>query len=266
MKIKIYIVTYDNDEILNKNLSFLYQSDLQKFNFQIFIINNYGILNDFENYENLYVLNNTLRPDFSNGHLSRNWNQALINGFKDLNNPDADLVILMQNDTYVLNNCFSNLVDLVSKYDFIQLGAGDQLMCFTPEAVRKIGIFDERFCSIAFQEADYFLTAFILHRDKISINDTVHKRLYNQITDVHKNYIQKVYSENKKHHVSKWHTYNYQLFINKWGQEPESWQQNLLNNLEKSINPLIKRYFFYPYFEKDITTLKEQNYEYFYIT
>lgn len=258
MRIKVYVVTYNNDKILKDNLARLYSSDLLSYDYSVHIVNNYSKLIGFNDYLNLEILDNVLRPDFSNGHLSRNWNQSLMHGFRDLNNPDADLVVLMQNDTFVKRNCFSNLIEQHEKYDFIQIGAGDQLMSFNANAVKRIGIFDERFCSIGYQEADYFMSAYMLHKDKISINDKHrHERQWNPIDDIFDKFIDSDYGLNGDFHSFAWHDYNKHIFNLKWGCDPQNWYQYIEN-----FNPhvKIKRYQTYPYFEKDIETLKEQNY------
>ena len=257
MKIKIYIVTYNNDNILRENLERLYSSDLLQYNYNVNIINNYSELIGFDHYPNLKILNNVLRPDFSNGHLSRNWNQAIINGFKDLNNPDTDLVITLQNDTFVKSNCFSNLIKYHNIYDFIQIGTGDQLMSFNVDAIKYIGIFDERFCSIGYQEADYFMNAYVMYKDKISINDGLwHHRQHNIIEDPYEKFIEQIHNLNQQFHSHEWHGYNWDLFFDKWGCWPEHWQ----NIKEFPKEPQIPRYYFYPYFEKNILTLNEQKY------
>lgn len=258
MRIKVYVVTYNNDKILKDNLARLYSSDLLSYDYSVHIINNYSKLTGFDDYLNLEILDNVLRPDFSNGHLSRNWNQALMHGFRNLNNPDADLVVLMQNDTFVKRNCFSNLIEEHSKYDFIQIGAGDQLMSFNVNAVKRIGIFDERYCSIGYQEADYFMSAYMLHRDKISINDKHrHEREWNTLDNIFERFIDSEYGLNGDFHSFAWHDYNKHIFNLKWGCDPQNWYQ-YIQNFNPSVK--IKRYQTYPYFEKDIETLKEQNY------
>jgi hypothetical protein len=258
MRIKVYIVTYNNDDILRQNLARLYSSDLLSYDYSVHIINNFSKLIGFDNYLKLEILDNVLRPDFSNGHLSRNWNQALLHGFKDLNNPDSDLVFLMQNDTFIKRNCFSNLIEQHLNYDFIQVGAGDQLMSFNSNAVKQIGIFDERFCSIGYQEADYFMNAYMLHKDKISINDKErHERVWNPIENIFEKFIDPEYGLNKDFHSFAWHDYNKHIFNLKWGCDPQNWYQ-YIQTFTPSVK--IKRYQTYPYFEKSIETLKEQNY------
>jgi hypothetical protein len=258
MRIKVYIVTYNNDDVLRKNLARLYSSDLLSYDYSVHIINNYSKLVGFSEYFKLEVLDNVLRPDFSNGHLSRNWNQALMHGFRDLNNPDADLVVLMQNDTFVKRNCFSNLIEQHENYDFIQIGAGDQLMSFTPKTVKKFGIFDERFCSIGYQEADYFMNAYMIDKDRISINDKErHERVWNPIDGIFDKFIDSDYGLNEQFHNFAWHNYNNRIFQLKWGCDPQNWYQ-YIDNFKPIVK--IKRYQTYPYFEKDIETLKQQNY------
>ena len=42
MKIKTYIVTYNNDDVLKRNLEKLYSSDLLSYDYSVHIINNYS--------------------------------------------------------------------------------------------------------------------------------------------------------------------------------------------------------------------------------
>ena len=60
-------------------------------------------------------------------------------------------------------------------------GQGDALQVMTPESIRTIGLYDERFCNIGYQEGDYFQRARILNNEKSSINDFTHLRLLNVV-------------------------------------------------------------------------------------
>ena len=87
MKIKLYIVTYNNPEYLDKNLESLFETDLVDHDYEVTIINNHSnfkVREEFLEDYNLKVIHNESRPDWSTGHLARSWNQCLINGFKDL--------------------------------------------------------------------------------------------------------------------------------------------------------------------------------------
>ena len=85
-KVRVFICTYNNDEALFKNLDSLIASDLLKYDYQVSILNNFGRMSLPEKYipYKINVINNEARPDFSRGHLSRSWNQAIMLGFKDL--------------------------------------------------------------------------------------------------------------------------------------------------------------------------------------
>ena len=242
MQFRIFIVAYNNAKALPRCLKSISQSDINNFSNEIYVINNYKELEIIQDGGlNVRILNNVLRPDFSTGHLARNWNQAIINGFEDLKSPACDFVVCIQDDTEVVKDCFSKLFDLHDKYDFIQGGNGDQIMSFTPTAIKRIGIFDERFCAVGFQEDEYFKRAMNLHAGKSSINDFAHKRVHNPVTENEgeaRNYFVESYYESVS--VGCFHPYlaACKLHITGGGQ----------------------KYFYYPYFEKDIETLEEQNY------
>ena len=256
MRIKIYIVTYNNDDILKKNISLIKKSDIVNYDYSIHIVNNYSKLNESFIDNDIEILDNVLRPDFSSGHLSRSWNQCIINGFKDISNPDCDILILMQNDTFIKPNIFNKIVDLSNHYDFIQFGAGDQFMIFNKNSIKIQGIFDERFCGIGFQEADYFLSSVLLNPEKVSINDYKHGRVHNPIN---LELIEKDYNlNNNSYKLSdplKYHDYNNKIFYKKWNFKTEHWEKS-----PSGMRPLIERFMFYPYFEMNINTLEEQNY------
>ena len=59
-------------------------------------------------------------------------------------------------------------------FNFIVGSFGDNLVSYTSEAVKKIGIWDENFSGIQYKEADYWLRALIFNKDKSMINDTLH--------------------------------------------------------------------------------------------
>ena len=263
MNIKLYIVTYNNSIELDKTLNSIFDS-LSKEELNILdlnVINNHANFKIDEKFKNkVKILHNNLRPDFSTGHLSRNWNQAIINGFKNLQNPDADIVITCQDDTRFQKNFVDNIVEYHKNLDFITFGYGDNFVSYTPNAIKKIGLWDERFCGIGYQEGDYFLRAYLYHKKYISINDPTHGRIFNPI----KNNILSHYSSGnargEQYHrdAKRYHSHNKRIFLKKWAIEPERW------NLEKlkDLKPLFPSFFYYPYFEKDIDfkTLINGNY------
>jgi hypothetical protein len=180
-KIKIYIMTYKRCEVLNDTLEKLFKSDFSKVkNTEVNIINNHSefyLRPEFKNKVN--VLHNVLRPDWSNGNISENYNQAFINGIIDLNNPDTEILVTLQNDAVVHPNWCENLNKLFNKgYNFVTGLCGDTIVAYKPEAIKKIGMWDENLPA-QYKETDYFLRALIYNKSKSSINDIAHGILLN---------------------------------------------------------------------------------------
>ena len=184
MRIKIFIVTYNSAKYLNENVLTLVESNVVNYDYEINIINNHSnfhldeyFLNNF----NIKVLHNEARPDWSTGHLARNWNQCLINGFKDLSSPDCDILLHAQDDLTWVKRWPEFIIEAHKAYDFMSFGTGDGLCSYIPEAVLKLGLWDEKFSGIGCQESDYFLRALQYHRDRSSINDVGHVRILNPL-------------------------------------------------------------------------------------
>lgn len=259
MKIKIYIVTYKGDNVLNQNLDSLYSSDLLDYEYEICIINNHTQFDANVDRPNLRVVHNAVRPNFSTGHLARDWNFALIDGFRDLKNPQSDIVITCQNDTVFFPNWVSYIISLHKKYSFITFGHGDNMMSWTPNAVKTIGLWDERFCTIQYQEADYFLRAYKYNKERTSLNDHAHGRLHNEeenkVVDV-------TYSKNEENREAHDDSKSYRKICNavyhrKWDNYKWNESRDRIPN-----KPNLTSYIMYPYFEKDLykSTLKQQRY------
>mgnify|MGYP003342408573 CR=1 FL=1 len=93
---------------------------------EINVINNHSNFSLNKEYDDIVkVWHNTLRPDFSTGHLSRNWNQAILNGFKSILKPDCDILITAQDDVEYCKNYITTLIEYHKKYNFIQTGKGE---------------------------------------------------------------------------------------------------------------------------------------------
>tara|TARA_B100000674_G_C37979636_1_gene981313 strand:+ start:9521 stop:10450 length:930 start_codon:yes stop_codon:yes gene_type:complete len=181
-KMKIYIMTYKRCDVLNDTLEKLFKSDFSKIdNTEVNIVNNHTefyLRPKFKNKVN--VLHNVLRPDWSNGNISENYNQAFINGIINLNKPDTEILVTLQNDAVVHPNWCKNLDILFNKkgYDFVTGLCGDTVTAYKVSAVRKIGMWDENLPA-QYKETDYFLRALIYNKSKSSINDIVHGILLN---------------------------------------------------------------------------------------
>jgi hypothetical protein len=180
---KVFIVTYRRTDVLNKTLDTLFnKTDFVDIpNTEVNVINNHSEFRIDEQFvDKVNVIHNNTRPDWDTGNLARNWNESLLHGFKDLNNPDAKIVVTMQNDIVLSPNWATNLLKMHKKYTFITGQLGDNIVSYRPEAVKKIGMWDERFITPANKEADYYIRALIYNKDKSLINDRVHGRLLNE--------------------------------------------------------------------------------------
>lgn len=273
MKIKQYIVTYKNAYRLNKCLDSIFsglsEEELQMLS--VYVINNHSEFTlEPQFVHRVTVLHNSTRPDFSKGHLARDWNAALVNGFQDLSNPDCDIVITAQDDTEFKPNYINQLIELHKQYDLIQVGAGDQVISYTPKAVKRIGLWDERCCNIGFQEMDYFIRAVLYHEHKCSINDWTHSRINNPIFDSNNPIIENTEpggDRKEPYHMESlpYHNVAVSVLSAKWedpyGLMYEQWDKlQALRKRFREQGPLIYSHIFYPYFERHIETLREQNY------
>ncbi|NQU95138.1 MAG: glycosyltransferase family 2 protein [Candidatus Omnitrophica bacterium] len=267
MKIKIFITTYKNRKKLFENINSLLRSDLIKYNYQINIINNCGTIGkgNMQNElntsnRNIEIYNNVLRPDFSTGHLSRNWNQAIINGFKDIKKADCDLLICTQDDVLFKTDWVKNIISLHKKYSFISFGAGDAFHSYKPSAIDRVGLWDERFCGIGYQEADYFLRQFLHNKEYSSINDGHHGRLHNPEVNIpiREDQLPGATRKDKSHMESmQFHWISKELFLKKWNLNPESWDKKAIEQMPKK--PLIKDYIIYPYFELKLDYFRDMS-------
>jgi hypothetical protein len=260
--IKHYIVTYNNNEVLNTALQSLIPTlkSYDKSQYKLFIINNHTNFSISEYFvDKVEVLHNQTRPDFSTGHLTRNWNQAIINGFVDLNNPNCDIVITSQNDTTFTENFLERVLEAHKSYDVVQLGAGDSYMSYTPEAIKKVGLWDERFCNIGYQESDYFFRSFLYNRDKVSINDFYHGRLHNQLSEngITTEVFKSGHLRGEPSHLEslKYHKYQLMMYLHKWHHVSDDINKTSLywHDLKSfsELKPKVPSYIYYPYFEKD---------------
>ena len=85
-KIKIYIITYKRNDVLNELLDNIFTSDISGCNLEVNIINNHSELFIEKYQDKVNVHHNQCRVDWSNGNLAQDYNFALIDGFRDLNN------------------------------------------------------------------------------------------------------------------------------------------------------------------------------------
>lgn len=265
-KIKVYAVRYKEniDIFLNKFYSDpTVENDMKDGSLQLFIINNYSTV-DRSLYSDkvTHIFNNEIRPDFSTGHLSRNWNQAIINGFKDLDNPDCDVVVCMQIDAYLNKEWYQKVKKVLSteEIQYFCCGNGDECQLFRPAIIKKVGLFDERFCSIFYQEADYFLRVLTRAPQNAVFLDFKHIRVHNEIipTEELSEYIFVETVENERQPESiaafnvslKTGSSTHKYFQHKWPSISCAIHWNTAV-IKESVNKdnINREYMLYPYFE-----------------
>jgi len=258
-------VTYKNENFLRNNVISLLNSDLTSYDYEINVINNFT--SSFESQifldeKNVKTYHNTLRPDFSTGHLSRNWNQAIINGFKNLITPDCDILVLCQNDCLFDARWCNQIVDLHAKFDFISMGGGDQFHSYTVDHIRHVGLWDERFCNIGYQEADFFIRSYRYNNIRSSINDPKHRRLHNPIENsiisLDDSLIGGMRGDESHIASQKYHEISRKILLEKWGDFEANWTEEKLKNLPS--HSLLRSHIYYPYFEKDVYDLSIKGY------
>ena len=248
IKIAIYVVRYKETDALYDCL----RSIKNHPNTYVCVINNYDRLKLHNDFNHVQVLDNLLRPDFSTGHLARNWNQAIINGFSDLDNPTCDVVISLQADAKLSPNWYEEIIKLDNKIDYMSLGRGDEFQYFTTKGIKKVGLYDERFCNIGFQEADYMLRNILFNKQSSVIIDYYHNRLHDNFNINPYLFIQESEFVLNDSHIKSmnYHNVSRKWFDIKWNNfNPEHWNYS---EIEKINDFLHKENVLYPYFESKI--------------
>lgn len=256
MNIALYIVTYQGHKRINVTLESIF--DTMSEDVTVNVINNHTDLRmKSAYYKKVIVHHNSLRPDWSSGHLSRNWNQALLLGFKDLSKPINDIVVCSQDDSIFKPNWTENLIEQHERFDFIQNGHGDQFHSYVPNAVKKVGMWDERFCGLSRQGADYMWRCVMHNKDRSSIQDPKHKRVLNPLfpnvnksqnyfVDADVRQIDQAWDNNpyKNNQISQ------KLIHYKYGYDPYPWTEEKIKNASPEFKGM--NFVTYPYFEKDV--------------
>jgi hypothetical protein len=263
VKIKIYILTWQDANALNRNLVSLFEGFSllpPGVDIHVNVINNHTnfSINEFLG-PHVNVIHNVAQPDFATAMLARMWNTAIIHGFKDLKNPDADIVVTAQDDTIWNFDSIPQLLKVMENYDFYADDAGDMVCAYKAEAIKKVGLWDERF-HYGFGEGDYFLRNIRYNPDRASINDFAHGRVWNPTLHLAKRPEPdgERYTEQSRAH--QFRGLSWANFLYKWpstemeGRWPENIQEMVLTS------PIVPATILYPYFEMDVENLKEKGY------
>jgi hypothetical protein len=260
---RVFVVTFRAHAAATKVVEELLRSDLTDFTFEISVINNWGTFAfPLDNplfaahAGNLTVINNYGRPEWSWGHLSRDWNVAALYGFKNLADPNSEVVVGVQGDASIAPQWAHAIYDEHTKNGmiFISAGRGDAFHSWTAEGVRKLGLWDEHYCDIGFQEEDMFLRAVILEPTRVRISDFAHRRTHNPFP------VNPVAGDGdhdrEGHPVEHWHSELYHA--TKWPEWNAKMSGWWANTTDLSLRPRISTYYSYPYFEWRLEGLKDR--------
>lgn len=252
--IKIFILTYNAPDDLAKNLKSLFSSQASKDRYQVNIINNHSNNFYLDTVYNTQVKihHQTLRANWGCGTPARDWNQALVLGFGNLKTPDCEQIILCQDDAIWEPNWLESLDNIHQTYDFYQCSWGDCFISVLPSAIKKIGLFDERMCTLGYYEGDFLLRAWLYNRETSSINDYHHGRVWNETVTVANRATDERSTPRYMNHSGK-------IFSMKWpGIDAQRWRKSLFKN--PPTGSAIDNYIYYPYFEYDIQDLLAKRY------
>ena len=131
----------------------------------------------------LRMVRNEVRTRHSNGFLARDWNTALMLAFELLTQPRCDVAVLMQHDCLLRKQFFTSSWALHKTYDFVTYGRGDELHSYTPIAVQRTGLWDERFVGLGWSEGDYFMRAIVALGPRAAISDRFHLRHFQPLSE-----------------------------------------------------------------------------------
>jgi hypothetical protein len=260
MRVKVYIVTWNDETAINKNLRTLFSAAADGIDLSVTIINNHTrfyLQPEFVN--RVSVIHNRATPDFATAMLARMWNTAIIHGFKDLNNPDADIVVTAQDDTEWNFDWLQQIIKVHKSFSFYADDAGDMICSYTPEAVKKIGLWDERF-HYGFGEADYFLRALKYNQEKTSINDFAHGRVWQPTLHLGKRPEPEPSRYEEQNRSHQFRNLSWTMFLHKWRlMELEGrWPENILDLVADT--PVVAHHILYPYFELSVENLQQKGY------
>jgi hypothetical protein len=227
MTIRLYIVTYKRNDVLNRNLRTLWQSTHRPEELEVTVLANHpDVVIDPENARtNLQVKVNHTRSTHAWGYLARDWNYGILDAFGTWQNlRGTEWCVLAQNDVEWLDG-WDDFLRAEDRFDMITQARGDQAIALNIDAVKKVGFFDERFTTLHFQELDYFIRSIFSLIDRVSINDdhpsvepgqTVESS-WNEIGSVlTKPTYQDAGQDDALHTLKTWHEMLNQLY-HKWG-------------------------------------------------
>lgn len=253
--IRIYIVTYKKNEVLNKNLESLWNSTTNT-EYPVTILANHPDIHieRHNRRKNLKVIINNTRMPYAWGNLARDWNFCILDCFKNHENPlNIDWCVLAQNDVTWIKG-WDEWLKNNSTYDFISQPTGDQALALNINAVRQIGFFDERFTTLHFHEIDYFIRALLNNPKTVSINDNhgAHNLSINTVGNVITNTHTFGFNPDECLHNSKNWDESRKYIENKWGVNIFSISADSILDNRKKLCERLHEINWYPFFWESV--------------
>jgi len=171
--IALCIVSHKGD-YLTELLRSLQNTDLLNYTHRVMVINNGPYTTKLNVKPPDFFINNMYRPKQLSPFLSRDWNACLQHGFGPEGIRSRQAVVLLQQDATPLRN----FATTIRKWHFEKhkilithnrQDLGDAIHSYTYAAVERIGMFDERFDYLAYQEIDFFTRAVLTAPDDVAL-------------------------------------------------------------------------------------------------
>lgn len=161
--LSVWINTYNRSKELNENIRSI-REELDD-RYQINIINNHSVFCLEEDYGNVKVHHNMMRPDESWGYLARSWNQCYYLGL------DKTEYILVSQDDMIFRPGWLDLINNTRPYSFYSAPVGDVAHMTSRDAFLRVGWWDERFIAMDYHDYDYFGRVYQRMHDDSSVVD-----------------------------------------------------------------------------------------------
>jgi hypothetical protein len=184
-RVGVYVVSFSEDVLLSALVASLVNStDAQGVTLTIINTNRQPLSDRLSKPLPPQVhVHNALSSRLSVGHSTRHYNEALTHGFDNLGAPELDLVVTVQADTRLCPDWLLHLRRAHAEHGcaLVQVGQGDQLLSYSVDAVRSLGLWDERLIGIAVHEGDFFIRSLLGMPNATCLHDRDHLRIWRPV-------------------------------------------------------------------------------------
>lgn len=89
----------------------------------------------------------------------------------------------MHHDCLLRPSFFVRALEQHGTRDFVTYGRGDELHSYSPAALKRVGLWDERYVGTGWSDGDYFMRSVVHLGTRASISDYMHRRLYQPLSE-----------------------------------------------------------------------------------